>query len=199
MKRVRLRGTIRAGLIISSLLVAAAVTGQASALSYLVHRTIGKGSVTGFIKTDGATGILAANDFLDWNLLLSDGSNTFRLTGPLSGNNSQVLVTGMDVGAFNNLLMFNFSGIDYGTLLFTQPPFNGAHYYCDSSQPYLCIPGETVAPLNDRAGYQNVRWHGNVVIGTLDSVPEPGTLGLLFIGGSLFGWRVRSFPAIRLL
>ena len=194
MARVRVMRTVRTGVISSFFIVFVIAVSQASPLTYLVNRTIGKSSVSGFIKTDGSTGVLTASNFIDWNLLLSDGTNTFRLSGPLSGNNSLVLVTGTDVGAFNDLLLFNFSAIDYGTLLFSQGPFSGAHYYCDSSQPYICIPGETVVPLTSSTGYQNVRWHGNIVIGTLDPVPEPGTLGLLLIGGSLSLGYVRSFP-----
>jgi hypothetical protein len=179
---------IHAAAFFAYLLVGASVC-QASPLTYLVNRTVGKGSVTGFLETDGTMGVLTAGNFVDWNLLLSDGSSSFRLTGPLSGNNSQVVVTGTDVGAFNNFLVFNFSGIDSGTLLFSQGPFARSHYYCDSSQPYICVPGETMV-LFDIA--ENVRLLGNVPIGTLDAAPEPGTLGLLMIGGSWVAWRVRS-------
>jgi hypothetical protein len=184
----RLGAAIRAGVTLTSLLLSCAVV-QAAPLTYLVNQTIGKGSVIGFIETDGSMGVLAAGNFVDWNLLLSDGTNTFRLTGPLSGNNSQVVVTGTDVGAFNNFLFFNFSGIDKGTLLFSQGSLSRAPYYCDSSQPYICIPGETVDPFD---GYQNVRLHGNVVIGTLDAAPEPGTFGLLLLG---CGWLARRFSS----
>ena len=193
MVQMGFRKTFRNGLILTSLAMGATVASQATPLTYSVNRTIGKGSVTGFIQTDGTLGILSAKNFINWNLTLSDGKNTFQLFGPLSGNsNSHVLVTGTDVGAFNNLLVFNFSGIDYGTLLFFQgASFSGFHYYCDSTQPYLCIPGETVVPLNGKAGYQTVRWHGTVVIGVLDAAPEPGTLGLVLLGGSWLGLRLR--------
>ena len=166
----------------------AGAVSHAEPITYLVNQTIGKGSVTGFIQTNGTTEVLTGSDFINWDLLLNDGNNTFRLTGPLSGNNSQVFLRGEDVAAFDNSLFFNFSGIDYGTLLFASRPFTGMHYYCDSSQPYICIPGETVVPLNLKAGYQNVRLHGNVAIGIADSVPESGTLGLLLIG---CGWLAR--------
>jgi len=161
----------------------AGAVSHAEPITYLVNQTIGKGSVTGFIQTNGTTGVLTGSDFINWDLLLNDGKNTFRLTGPLSGNNSQVFLRGEDVAAFDNSLFFNFSGIDYGTLLFAPRPFTGMHYYCDSSQPYICIPGDTVVPLNLKAGYQSV-----LAIGIADSVPESGTLGLLLIG---CGWLAR--------
>jgi hypothetical protein len=51
---------------------------------------VGAGGVTGFIETDGTAGTLSDGNILDWNLLLNNGTTTFSLLGPLSGNNSQV-------------------------------------------------------------------------------------------------------------
>jgi hypothetical protein len=147
---------------------------------YKVQRSIGAGSVTGCIETDGAMGVLGNSDFVDWNLLLSDGRHTFVLTGPLSGNNSSVFVRGTDVAAFDNVLLFNFSGIDFGVFFFGQGLFSGNHYYCDSSQPLECSQGETVVPLTPSLGSGHESLHGIAVIGT--ALPEPGTVGL-FAGG----------------
>jgi hypothetical protein len=91
---------------------------------YNVDRTIRAGSITGFIETDGAMGVLTAADFVDWNLLLSDGTSTFDLPGPLSGNYSVVFVQGADTEVFGTQLMFNFSGIDNGIFLFQQRLFS---------------------------------------------------------------------------
>ena len=44
---------------------------NASPITYNVARTIGVGSVTGFIETDGSLGVLSAADFVDWSLLLN--------------------------------------------------------------------------------------------------------------------------------
>lgn len=192
MRRRDLRGVFR-GLFIISLVAAAVTVSQASPITYTVNQTIGMGSVTGFIETDGTTGVLFANNFINWNLLLNDGKNTFRLTGPLSGNNSQVFIQGTDVAAFGNFLFFNFSAIDYGILLFSpQSAFTGAHYYCDASQPFMCPVGATVVPLTVTQGFQNVRFLGNVVIGVKDAAaPEPGTLGLLLFGVGWLGRRLK--------
>lgn len=157
-----------------------AVAAQASPTTYTINRVIGEGSVTGFIQTDGTRGVLRASNVVDWSLVLSDGTATFHLSGPLSGNNSQMFVRGADFAAFENMLFFNFSGIDYGILLFQQGLFSGDHYYCNATQPLECLPGETVVPLSTRLGLQNVPLRGNVVIGIADTAaPEPITLVLL--------------------
>ena len=181
-----------------SAILSAATLASATPITYNVDRIIGAGNVTGFIETDGAMGVLSAADFVDWNLLLYDGTSTYDLTGPLSGNNSAVFVQGADTEAFGSYLLFNFSGIDNGIFLFQQGLFSGNHYYCDSSQPGPCFPGETVVPISVTVGYQNVDEHGVMVIGNeAGTTPEPGTcvLALTGVGLALRGWKLRSFFA----
>lgn len=48
-----------------------AIFASASPVIYNVDRIIGASNVTGFIETDGATGVLTASDLVDWNLLYS--------------------------------------------------------------------------------------------------------------------------------
>jgi hypothetical protein len=55
---------------------------------YNVGQTVGSGTVTGSITTDGTIGVLSSNNILDWNLVVNDGTNTVNLFGPLSGSNS---------------------------------------------------------------------------------------------------------------
>jgi hypothetical protein len=164
-------------------ILSAAIFASASPVIYNVDRIVGAGGVTGFIETDGVVGVLTASDFVDWNLLLFDGTSTFALLGPLSGNNSAVFVQGADTEAFGPYLLFNFSGIDNGVFLFQQGLFSGNHYYCDTSQPGPCVrPGETVVPISVMVGYQNADLQGVTVIGT---TPEPGSCALLLTGAGL--------------
>src|SRR5450755_221698 len=88
--------------------------------------------VTGTIQTDGTLGILNTGNITDWNLLLSDGTNTFDLTGSLSGNDSVVLIQGTDTSATATQLLYNFDR-SVGFLLFQQVLFSGNHYNCDAS------------------------------------------------------------------
>ena len=107
-----------AATVLSGTILSAAIFASASPVIYNVDRIIGNGSVTGFIETDGATGLLTASDLVDWNLTTTDGTSTFTLLGPLSGHNSAVFAQGADTEAFGTFLLFNFSGIDNGAFLF---------------------------------------------------------------------------------
>ena len=61
---------------------------------YALNNAIGSGGVTGTIETNGTIGTLISTNILDWNLVIDDGSNTFNLLGPLSGNNSLLFMSG---------------------------------------------------------------------------------------------------------
>ena len=172
-----------AAVTVLGVLGAATSVASATPTTYVVNRAIGAGSVTGFIETDGSMGVLSAPNFVDWNLVLFDGTSTYNVTGPLSGNNSDIFIQGADTAAFGTDLMFNFSGVDDGIFLFQQGLFSGNHYYCDASQPGPCFAGETVVPISVSTGYQNdPDLRGIVVIGEDAAVPEPGTCVLRLTG-----------------
>lgn len=161
-----------------------ATTCGASSITYTVNRSVGLATVTGFVETDGTLGVLGAANFIDWNLFLQDGSSTYDLLGPLSGNNSSAYVQGSDLSATATQLLFNFSGNDDGYFLI-QYGFgvhDGFHYYCDSTFSGTCLTGETVAPDDFTQG-QTVSRSGEIVIGS--TVPEPSSL--LLFGSSILG------------
>ncbi|GJL59479.1 MAG: hypothetical protein NPIRA03_23360 [Nitrospirales bacterium] len=84
---------------------------QSLAITYDVNRVIdGKGTVSGFIETDGTIGPLLAPNFIDWNLRVNDGSHVFTLLGPKSGANSTITVTGNTTIASTKDIQFDFSG-----------------------------------------------------------------------------------------
>jgi hypothetical protein len=160
----------------------------ASNITYTLNRTIGAGSVTGTVTTDGTTGALTDLNFVDWSLVLSTPSQgAFDLFGPLSGNNSVVWSTGSDISATSTQLLFNYSGSDLGVLVFQQGLFSGNHYYCSAtaSAGFYCGQGEDVVPLSVFVpGAINAPRTGNIVIGTAGSTaaPEPNSLALLASG-----------------
>ena len=82
--------------------------------------TVGAGSVTSDIVTDGTIGGLAQSDFVDWNLLLDNGPKTFDLLGPLSGNNSGFFdhAGAGDLSASATQVLFNFSGSGLNDFVF---------------------------------------------------------------------------------
>jgi hypothetical protein len=157
-------------------------TGNAATV-YNVNRTIGAGSVTGTIETDGTTGLLSAANITDWNLLLNDSTATFNLFGPLSGNNSSAFVAGNDFTATTTELLFDFSGADHGLLLFQQGLFSGNHYYCDGTAGNsACFVGETVTAISVSSHFELANPSGSQVIGTAQGtspVPEPAPMILL--------------------
>ncbi len=89
------------------MLALSAAWATAGNIIYTVNDPIGQGSVTGTITTDGTTGTIGSAHITDWNLLLSDGTHTFDLLGPLSGNNSADQGGGLIASA--TLLQFDFS------------------------------------------------------------------------------------------
>jgi hypothetical protein len=166
-----------------------AFLGNASPITYDVDHTVGLGSVSGFIETNGTIGVLNGGEVLDWNLLLNDGSSTFDLTGPLSGSNSVLGLTGSDFSATATGLLFDFSGSDNGHVLFQSPAlFTGSDFWCLASSNRGCSSepiGETV----------NVLPHANQFTGasgtmTVASTPEPFMLAPLGLGIiALLGFR----------
>jgi len=177
------------------LLCSTALLSSAANVAYNVDLTVGAGSVTGTITTDGNTGTLGTSDIVDWSLLLNNGSSTFTLHGPLSGNNSGDLLVGSDLTATISGLFFNFVSSDDGQLLFQNPETGSGQNYicfadtngnCDNvfSAVSLCLTG---CPGNNIETAES----GTVEIASAGStgVPEPSTLTLLSLGvGAFLTW-----------
>jgi hypothetical protein len=60
-------GSFRAVVLLPLLIGAASICG-ASPITYSVNQTVGAGSVSGFIETDGTIGTLTTANILNWNL-----------------------------------------------------------------------------------------------------------------------------------
>src|SRR5260370_24568371 len=95
---------------------------RASDITYTVNQTVGAGSVTGFITTDGTIGTLGTADIVNWDLTLNDGTNpVFVLLGPTSGNNSGEEIAGADLTASATQLLYNFNASDNGVFIIESP------------------------------------------------------------------------------
>jgi hypothetical protein len=170
---------------------------------YNVNQTItGSSTATGFIKTDGHIGALAASDILDWSLDLTVpgyAGGSFTLT-PGDSTAPGVYVGGSDLTATPTQLLFNFSGSDFGYLLFQVSFGNGAKYYCEEATAgsALCLQGISIAPghydfssYTPTTGFANMAEAGNQAIASISSVPEPsyfvglGVLMALVLSGIL--------------
>ena len=78
-----------------------AATANAALITYDVNRTIGDGTVTGFIETDGTLGDLFAGNINDWSLTLTapDPNNTGGvISGTISKSNGDSVSI---IGPFN--------------------------------------------------------------------------------------------------
>jgi PEP-CTERM motif len=166
-------------------------------ITYIVDRTVGTGSVTGTITTNGATGTLNPSDFVAWNLLLTGaGGVSDRITNLDSG--AVAWGYGSDVTATTTDLYFNFSG-PYGYMVFQDGFESGTHYYCDASAMSACFAGESVVPQSfTDPSFVNVAQSGNQIIGAV--IPEPSTWAMMlagFAGLGLAGYRRarRAAPA----
>jgi hypothetical protein len=165
-------------------------------IQYNVDQTIGSATAVGFIETNGGTGILFRPEIIDWDLTLTDGSLTWDLLGPLSGNNSVLYLRGFDLRATPTQLLFNFS--HNGIFLLQTNLFAGSTYYCVSTvdKAGACVPGESIVPGTfPGPGFANTPWSGIDVIGTTNAVPEPiyfPAVGLLLAATMALAGRLRS-------
>jgi hypothetical protein len=165
-----------------------ATTAYASTISYSVSRTVGAGMVTGTIVTDGALGVLSQVDIVNWNLVINDGSNSFSLLGPTSGNNSQVLFLGTELTATATGLFFNYSGTS--VVLFQSPTVgSGIDFWCLENGG---CSGNANADAIRLTGGSVVGVHtGNQQIASAAAtpVPEPATWTLIATGLAAFAGR----------
>ena len=166
----------------------------ANALTYLVDRSVGLGSVTGFIETNGALGNLFASDIVDWALSISAPDITPSPTNISFANGDVVDSTGPAFIATTTALLFDFAlvGSLTGTYtVFRQSGSTPNNYWCldngNCSNPINTAPSEDIGPTIALQDGQSVRRSGPVVIATLAPVPLPAAMPLLLAGLAALG------------
>lgn len=146
---------------------------KANNITYRVNQTIGAGSVTGVIGTDGTIGILGQANITGYNLLVNDGTNTFDLSCcnffPLSGS---------DLSATATQLLFNFSGTDRGVVDIADPSLD-THVCFSTVGCFNNGAGETIRVLGPSGvDIQFTSLSGPQVIGSVTSaLPIPSFMG----------------------
>ena len=94
---------------------------QANAsLIYAVDYSVGSGSITGTITTDGYLGVLQANNIIGWDILVAAGAETANVGSTSDRTEDYVYVSGGALIATASALNFDYSsvgtfGILYGT------------------------------------------------------------------------------------
>jgi hypothetical protein len=172
-----------------ALALAAALMGanvsNAAPITYYVNQTIGIGSVTGSIMTDGAFGTLANADITGWNLHLNNGAATFDL----NLGNSKLGGSGQ-VTATSQQLTYDFSSGAYfgffingtvGSLVRTGWCLQSGNGQCS----FAGVSGESVGVQNATYTDPFRSLTGTQVIA---SVPEPETYGMMIVGLGMMGF-----------
>lgn len=183
---------MRQSLWIIALVFAAIITPtvlSAANITYTVNQTVGIGSMTGTITTDGAIGTLATADTVDWNLKISDGTTTLLLTP----TDSLRFDVGSALSASAIALMFNFSTGGPQNSFYGFFPNGGGMAEWVGNVPPSGNGNFQIFNLNgDSVSLQSAVVSGNQVIASIPAVPEPGTNSLMLIGiGLVFVMRKR--------
>ena len=148
-------------------------------LTYAVNQTVGAGSVTGTITTDGTIGGIGAGNIVGWNLTLADGANTLILT-PTNSSVTDSGCCGNALTATPTDLTFNFGlSEEWGS----QFDFNGigptVGSLCISA---YCVSGSGIDISNLESDGDNV-YAGEFSVDNIATVtPEPGTAVLWLTG-----------------
>lgn len=168
---------------------------SAGNITYLVNLTVGAGSVTGNIVTDGKIGVLGQADIVGYNLVLSDHAVSTPSTFNLSCCNFFPF-DGSDLSATATQLLFNFSGTDNGQVTFADPSLDFDVCFSTFGVPNsLCeVAGETLTFLGtspfdfDRqsTGLSGTQVIGTAATGTAAQSITFGALGNVMLGVAPF-------------
>lgn len=172
----------------AALAVFAAST-SAQAATYIGTRTVDTATVNLSITTDDTIGALTVPNILDFTISVTDPSGNFTMNGPLSGDDSFILISGTALTATATDILFNFDAPD-GFALF-QLASGVFPFYCP--QVTGCynfgVPGEGIGDPNfpvvqNRTGLVSLASTGG-------AVPEPATWAFMIFGFGAVGGAMR--------
>jgi hypothetical protein len=114
-----------------------------TSITYDLNLTVGTGTIRGWIQTDGHVGALSQADITNADVILTDGTQSYTVTGAQPFNSF-----GSDLTATTNGLFFNFggSGGGFGTPTFAFEDTSGS-ISAHPSTISLNIPGDPLSPM----------------------------------------------------
>jgi hypothetical protein len=166
-------------ILISLALLGLSVSAANASTVYSVDRTVGNGSVSGFIETDGTIGILEKNNITDWELTLT----VLGLSDKIElGRQSEHKIVGDAVEATATQLWFDFdvkNSANYILFLGTNPK----NFWCletmNCAGPSLA---ETISLSDSRS---QVPQSGRIAFAQVSAIPVPAAVWLF--GTALIG------------
>lgn len=154
----------------------------AGPIAYTVNQTIGPGSATGTITTDGTIGALATANIIGSDLFLNDGTGTAVLR--IGVNGAFAVITGGALTASSTDLSFDYafpSQSDFGIAI-SSPSTFGQLCYTNFSNCWG-PPGVGLYNLAYDGRSTYIRQSGSHIIASNGTpVPEPATLALFGAG-----------------
>jgi hypothetical protein len=163
-------------------------TANAALITYDVDRTIGDGSVTGYITTNGDTeGFLTQDEIVDWSLTLTPDVGGIS-TGTINPSNSNVFIYGSAITATATELSYDFTPADDTWMLFSGGIQNlfwclettGCNDAPDLSE-HIGIGTEAIQSVD----YSAYTGENSLVFATATVVPVPAAVWLF--GSGLIG------------
>jgi hypothetical protein len=182
--------------------LAASAAMPANAITYLGNRTVGGATAQLSVTTDNTIGVLASANITDWSVRLTFGATTVDLLGPLSGNNSRLLLFGPLLSATATDLLFDFGGAD--ALVFDNRNINGGDVYCltgAAAATVSCNPrgGEVVQLYFGVTARETALSTGIQGLASVSGgVPEPSGWALMIAGFGLVGGAMRRKQRVKI-